>query len=128
MPTAAATPAGTATGPAVQGSVRLSAALAAQAQPGDTLFIFARAAEGPRMPLAIVRHTVKDLPLEFKLDDSMAMAPEMRLSLHPKVIISARISKSGQATPTAGDLLGESAAVANNATGVAIEINELVRN
>ncbi len=128
MPTAAATPAGTATGPAVQGSVRLSAALAAQAQPGDTLFIFARAAEGPRMPLAIVRHTVKDLPLVFKLDDSMAMAPEMRLSLHPKVIISARISKSGQATPTAGDLLGESAAVANNATGVAIEINELVRN
>lgn len=112
----------------VQGSVRLAPALAQQVQPGDTVFIFARAAEGPRMPLAILRHQVKDLPLDFKLDDSTAMAPQMRLSLHPQVVISARISKSGQAVPAAGDLTGQSAPVANTARGVAIEINEVVKN
>lgn len=112
----------------VQGSVRLAPALAKQVQPGDTVFIFARAAEGPRMPLAILRHQVKDLPLDFKLDDSTAMAPQMRLSLHPQVVISARISKSGQAVPTAGDLTGQSVPVANTARGVAIEINEVVKN
>jgi cytochrome c-type biogenesis protein CcmH len=112
----------------VQGSVRLSPALAQQVQPGDTVFIFARAAEGPRMPLAILRKQVADLPLEFKLDDSTAMAPQMRLSLHPMVVISARVSKSGEATPAAGDLVGQSAPVANTASGVTIEINELVKN
>jgi len=123
---AAAGPAALAAG--VQGSVRLAPALAQQVQPGDTVFIFARAADGPRMPLAILRHQVKDLPLEFKLDDSTAMAPQMRLSLHPQVVIGARISKSGQAMPTAGDLTGQSAPVANTARGVAIEINEVVKN
>lgn len=113
---------------AVKGSVRLSAALAQQAGPDDTVFIFARAAEGPRMPLAIMRKSVRDLPLEFTLDDSTAMAPGLRLSLHPKVVISARISKSGQAMPETGDLVGESAAVANTATGVAIEISQVVKN
>jgi len=112
----------------VQGSVRLSAALAQQVKPDDTVFIFARAAEGPRMPLAIVRKTVRDLPLEFKLDDSLAMAPSLRLSMHDKIIISARVSKSGQAIPEAGDLIGESAPVANTATGVIIEISQVVKN
>lgn len=129
--TATQTPASAAAGAlaaVVQGSVTLSPALAQQVQPGDTVFVFARAAEGPRMPLAILRHEVKDLPLQFTLDDSTAMAPQMRLSLHPRVVISARISKSGQATPTAGDLVGQSAPVANTARGVDIEINEVVRN
>ncbi len=112
----------------VQGSVRLAPALASQVQPGDTVFIFARAAQGPRMPLAIVRHEVRELPLNFSLDDSQAMAPAMRLSLHPQVVISARISKSGQATPAPGDLMGQSAPVANTASGVSIEINEVVKN
>ncbi len=123
----AAAPA-TANAGSVQGSVRLAPALAAQAAPTDTVFIFARAAEGPRMPLAILRHQVKDLPLNFKLDDSTAMSPATRLSLHPRVVVSARISKSGQAAPSAGDLMGQSAAVANTAQGLAIEINEVVKN
>lgn len=138
MPPAAAGPAAPATAmggsaaPAaasvqLQGSVRLSAALAAQVQPGDTVFVFARASEGPRMPLAILRHQVKDLPLQFSLDDSQAMAPELRLSQHPKVIVSARISKSGQAAPEAGDLFGESAAVAHDARGVVVEIDRVVQ-
>lgn len=110
----------------LQGSVRLSAALAAQAQPEDTVFVFARASEGPRMPLAILRFQVKDLPLQFSLDDSQAMAPELRLSQHPKVIVSARVSKSGQAMPEAGDLFGESASIAHDARGVLVEIDRVL--
>lgn len=112
----------------LSGSVRLSAALAKQASPTDTVFIYARAAEGSRMPLAIQRHQVKDLPLEFKLDDSSAMTSASRLSQFPKVIISARVSKSGQAVPAPGDLVGESAAVVNTASGVTVEIAQVVKN
>ena len=112
----------------VQGQVRLSDAVAKLAAPDDTVFIFARAASGPRMPLAILRFQVKDLPLSFKLDDSTAMAPTLRLSLHPQVVVSARISKSGQAVPTPGDLVGQTAPVANTAQGLQIEINEVLKN
>jgi len=108
--------------------VRLAPALAAQARPDDTVFVFARAAEGSRMPLAIVRKQVRDLPFAFTLDDAMAMAPAARLSRFPKVVVDARVSKSGQAQPSAGDLAGRSAVVANNASGVVVEINEVVRN
>ena len=117
-----------AAGAAVQGSVRLAPALAKLAAPTDTVFVYARAAEGPRMPLAILRYQVKDLPLSFKLDDSTAMSPALRLSLHQKVVITARISKGGQAVPAAGDLAGQSPPVANDAKGVDIEITEVLKN
>ena len=128
-PATAATPVAAAGGDAaVRGTVRLAPAVAKLAAPTDTVFIYARAAEGPRMPLAILRKQVKDLPVEFALDDSQAMSPASRLSLFPKVVISARVSKSGQAQPSAGDLSGQSAAVANDASGVGVEINEVVKN
>ena len=111
----------------VSGTVTLSAALAKQAQPEDTLFVFARTAEGSRMPLAILRKQVKDLPLTFKLDDSMAMSPASALSTASKVIVGARISKSGNAMPQPGDLSGQSAPVNVGATGVQIEIKEAVK-
>jgi cytochrome c-type biogenesis protein CcmH len=108
--------------------VRLSPALAKQAAPDDAVFIYARAAEGSRMPLAILRHQVKDLPLNFKLDDNLAMSPAAKMSLFPKLIISARVSKSGQAMTAPGDLTGQSAPVPNNASGLVVEINEVVKN
>jgi cytochrome c-type biogenesis protein CcmH len=111
----------------LQGSVRLSPAVAKLASPTDTVFVFARAAEGPRMPLAILRYQVKDLPVNFKLDDSQAMSPATRLSAFPQVVISARVSKSGQATPSAGDLTGQSPPVANTARGVLVDIAEVVK-
>jgi cytochrome c-type biogenesis protein CcmH len=111
-------------GGSVSGTVRLAAAAAAKASPEDTVFVFARAAGGSRMPLAILRKQVKDLPLDFRLDDSMAMSPSTKLSSAAKVVVGARLSKSGDAMPQAGDWTGQSDAVALGATGLRIEISK----
>lgn len=116
-------PAGNAT---VSGTVTLAKSLSSRADPDDVLFVFARAVGGSRMPLAILRKRVKDLPLSFTLDDSLAMSPEATLSSVPKVIVGARISKSGNAMAQDGDLQGLGSAVAVGATGVHVEINEQV--
>ena len=123
---AAATPAA-ALGGKLSGTVNLAPALRAQAAPTDTVFVFARPAEGSRMPLALMRAQVKDLPVKFSFDDSMAMSPAAKLSQHPRVVIDARVSKSGQAQAAAGDLSGRSKPVANDAGNVVIEINEVVK-
>ena len=111
----------------VSGTVTLDSALRARAAPEDTVFVYARAAQGPRMPLAIVKVQVKDLPYKFSLDDSMAMMPEMKLSAFNEVIVGARVSKSGSAKPTVGDLEGASATVSPGANGVKVAINQVVR-
>jgi cytochrome c-type biogenesis protein CcmH len=111
----------------VSGAVTLASALAKQANPEDTVFVFARPSEGSRMPLAILRKQVKDLPLKFTLDDSMAMSPANALSGASKVIIGARVSKSGNAVPQPGDLSGQSNPVPVGATGVQFEIKEIVK-
>ncbi len=115
-----------ATGASVSGTVTLAPALAAKARPDDTLFVFARATQGPRMPLAIVRKQVKDLPLTFTLDDSMAMTPAAKLSSASLVVVGARISARGDATPQPGDLQGFSAPVSPGATGLKIQIADVV--
>jgi len=79
------------------------------------------------MPLAVLRRTVGDLPIAFALDDSMAMAPAMTVSAHPRIVVTARVSRSGNARPEAGDLQGASKPMANDAKGVVVEINEVVR-
>ena len=107
----------------VSGTVRLAAGIAAKAAPDNTVFIFARAVDGPRIPLAVMRKRVRDLPAAFKLDDSMAMTPAAKLSNHAQVVIGARISKSGNPTAQPGDLEGLSAAVSVGQTNVAITID-----
>jgi cytochrome c-type biogenesis protein CcmH len=111
---------------ALKGTVRLAPELKGKASPGDVVFIFARAAQGPPMPLAVKRARVRDLPVEFALDDSMAMAPGMNLSAHGRVIVGARVSKSGDPAPKPGDLQGASAPVANDAQGVSVVIDTVV--
>jgi cytochrome c-type biogenesis protein CcmH len=121
----ATAPGGTsAAGHAITVTVALDPALTAQAAPESTVFIFARAVQGPRMPLAIMRRQVKDLPVTVTLDDSLAMSPAMTLSKFDQVTIGARVSASGNAMPQSGDLEGSQSPVnvANPGT-VAITID-----
>ena len=111
------------TGARVSGTVTLAPALKGRVSPSDTLFVFARAADGPRMPLAILRKQAKDLPVQFVLDDSMAMTPTMKLSSFPEVIVGARISKSGDAMPQKGDLQGATRPLANRVDKLTIVID-----
>jgi len=110
----------------VNGRVSIAAELAGKFAAGDTLFVFARAVNGPPMPLAIVRAQAGELPLEFSLDESMAMMPSMSLANFSEVVIGARISKTGNAMPQSGDLQGATAAVAVGSEGLEIVIDTVV--
>ena len=110
----------------ISGTVTLSGAIAAKAAPDDTLFIYARAKTGPKMPLAIHRLKVSDIPATFILNDDMAMMPNMKISSFPEVIVEARISKSGQAVPTSGDLQGFSQPVKLGDKDISIVIDQQV--
>lgn len=112
--------------PGVRGTVRLSPKLKDRVAPGDTVFVYARAAGGPAMPLAVLRRSAGELPLEFALDDALAMAPGMAVSAHPRVVVTARVSRSGAAKAQPGDLQGASKAVANDASGVDVLIDTRV--
>ena len=79
----------------------------AAASGDNTVFIYARASQGPPMPLAVSRVSVSDLPTTVTLDDSMAMIPDMRLSAFPSVTIGARISPSGNPLAQSGDWFAE---------------------
>ncbi|MGD8842739.1 MAG: c-type cytochrome biogenesis protein CcmI [Gammaproteobacteria bacterium] len=125
--TDAGTPAAGGSSASVQLEVSLDPALKDKAAPGDTVFIFARAAQGPPMPLAVVRKRVADLPVKVTLDDSQAMSPAMTLSKFGQVTVGARISKSGQAMPSSGDLQGTLSPVSTGGDAVnKVVINELV--
>ena len=114
-----------AAGPGISGQVTLSARLAAQANPGDTLFVFARAEDGQRMPLAVTRATVGDLPLNFRLDDSMALPGGRKISEFKTVSIEARIAKAGKAQSSSGDLFGNVSGVKPGKQGVRLEIDQI---
>jgi cytochrome c-type biogenesis protein CcmH len=123
---ASAAPKATNAGSSVSGSVAIAPAIATKASPGDTLFVYARAEGGSRMPLAVLRTQAASLPMQFALDDSMAMAPMAKLSNATAVRIEARVSRSGGATPQPGDLVGTSDVVKPGATGVKIVIDKVL--
>jgi cytochrome c-type biogenesis protein CcmH len=122
-----ATPAAAGGGASLQVKVALDPSLRDKAAPDDTVFIYARAASGPPMPLAIIRKQVKDLPLTVTLDDSRSMAPGMVMSRFPELTVGARISKSGNAMPQSGDLQGLKTPVRPAATpDLNLVINQVV--
>ena len=106
----------------VSGQVRLSAALKSQTSTTDVVFVYAVPANGERMPLALLKTTVAQLPLSFTLDDSSAMLPDRKLSGASQVLVKARISKSGNAIPQSGDWEGSLGPVKVGATGLDLEI------
>ena len=110
-------------GPKLLVSVGISDEMALQAQVEDTLFIYARAAQGPKAPLAMVKRQVGDLPLTVTLDNSMAMVPGMDLTAFPEVVVYARVSKSGTAAAAEGDLVGTSDPVRPAESGTAVAVN-----
>ncbi len=117
-----------ASGPAaVSGMVVLAPGLAGKLPADGTLFVFARAVDGSRIPLAMARVDGAQLPYSFKLDDSMSMAPNVRLSSAKSVLIGARVSRTGEALAKPGDFEGFSAPVAVGASGVVVTIGAVVK-
>ena len=110
-------------GAQLSGRVVLSAALQARVKPGDTVLIVARVLDGPRTPVAVQKRRASELPLDFKLDDSAATTPTLRLSPSMQLVVAARILRAGQAAAEPGDLLGTSPPVAVGTHGLVIEIN-----
>lgn len=111
---------------ALAGIVSLDPKLAGRVAPDDTVFVIARPAEGGRMPLAVARTTVAQLPYRFRLDDSMAMAGGAKLSAQAKVVVAARVSRSGNAMPQKGDIEGVSAPVAPGASDVRVVMARVI--
>src|SRR2546421_209331 len=96
---------------AVTGTVSIDSRLASRVERDATLFIYAKAVDSPGPPLAVLRTTAGTWPVSFRLDDSMALIPSRRLSQFDKVVVEARVSRTGQATPATGDLYVTSAIV-----------------
>ncbi len=111
----------------ITGKVTLDAMLKGKYSPDDTVFVLARAAEGPKMPLAILRKQVRDLPLTFELDDSTAMTQQMKISAFDQVVVVARISRAGSAIPTAGDAEGSSQPLRPGSKNVNVKIDNIVQ-
>jgi hypothetical protein len=111
---------------AITGTVTLSPSLAGRVNASDTVFVYAHALNGPAVPLAVIRKQVKDLPIDFRLDDSMSMWSTVQLSSASQVIVTARVSKSGDGKATRGDLQGVSPAISAGTAGLQIEIGSVV--
>lgn len=125
--TAATSDAATSAGPQVTVEVSLDPKLRDKAPAGASVFVFARAASGPPMPLAVQRLTVADLPAKVVLTEAMSMMPTMKLSQFPQVVIGARISASGNAKAQSGDLQTLSAPLdVASKTPVVLVIDQIV--
>lgn len=109
-------------------NVSLAENLLANVKPEATVFVFAKALQGPPMPLAVARLQVKDLPAQVELNDGMAMTPELTLSAFKEVELVARISSSGTPIAQPGDLQGNISPiiVKSGQTSIKILINNVV--
>jgi cytochrome c-type biogenesis protein CcmH len=104
------------------GKVEIDPALRSQLADTDTVFIFVRAVQGPRMPLVALRKQVRDLPVSFTFDDAASLSPDRKLSSEKNVVVGARISKAGDAMPQSTDIQVVSGTVASNAKDVKLRL------
>lgn len=109
----------------ISGTVVLSGTLAKQVRPDDLLFVFARPDEGSRMPLAVIRARVAELPLTFRLDDSQALPGGQTISSQKTVTLEARIAKSSMAQSASGDLFGIAAKVKPGSKNISLHIDQV---
>lgn len=107
----------------VSGTITLAPELAASVRPGDTVFVFAREVGGAGMPIAAARYNAAQWPLHFKLDGSTPMSGGRSLSDVARLVVTARVSRSGEAMPQSGDLRGESATVEAGRDDIRIRIS-----
>ena len=110
----------------VSGTVDLASELKAKAGPNDAVYVFARPADGSKMPIAITRAQVKDLPLKFTLDDATSMSKDVKVSGFQEVIVAARVSKSGSAMPASGDFEGMTKPVKVGSSGLKITVDRVL--
>lgn len=111
----------------VSGTISIAPNLSSKVNADDVVFIYARAIDGPRMPVAILKIKASQLPYQFVLDDKLAMAPELSISKFKKVDIIARISKSGEATAKAGDLFGQLEQVSTGSKNLKVIIDKVAQ-
>ncbi len=118
-------PSGTSANPAgVSGVVELDASLRSKVSENYVVMVIARA-EGERMPRAVLRASAADLPLKFKLDDSLSMSPQARMSSAAVVTVESRISKSGMAMPESGDLMSDTQTVKLGAKNIRLTVHKV---
>lgn len=109
-------------------AVQLKPELLGQISPDDTVFVYAKAVDGGRMPLALAHARASQLPLIVTLNDSSAMVPAFNLSSEAQVRVIARVSKTGEAMLQTGDLIGESPPVSTRGNvPVFVTIDQRVR-
>ncbi|MGZ3238661.1 MAG: tetratricopeptide repeat protein, partial [Burkholderiaceae bacterium] len=107
---------------ALTGKVEIDPALRSQVADTDTVFIFVRAAQGPRMPLVALRKQVRDFPVSFSFDDAASLSPDRKLSSEANVVVGARISKTGDAMPQPTDIQVLSSTLTPNAKDVRLRL------
>lgn len=93
-------------------AVSVAADSVAGLPPDTVVYVLAKAVNGPPMPLAVKRMTLGELPATVRLDDSLAMAPQFRLSSAREVVVTARVSRSGEPVARPGDVQGSTATLA----------------
>ena len=106
--------------------ITLSSEFTEKVSPEDLVFVYAKAMNGPPMPLAAARRLVKEFPIDLILNDEMAMIPNMKLSSYEMVIVGARISKSGQAIASDGDLFTEKTNISLG-DSISLEIDQIYK-
>lgn len=110
---------------AIKGRVEIAPALTDKLPANGVLMVVARPADGSRMPVAVLRVPLGKSPLDFVLDDSLAMSPDRKPSQFAELMVEARVSATGQAMPQPGDLFGPAVKVKQGARDVQLLIDQV---